>query len=119
VEAEAVLLAEAAQVVDFNNISTSGFNMPLVFSLLCDTVVYRTFTLVARMLKANALVVKGANIDFRFKRTLSAGRAVSLLGRFAICGVSPVPQFPLESPHSTTIHAVRSNQQENLSIAYC
>jgi hypothetical protein len=35
-------------------------------------------------------------VDFRFKRTLSAGRAVSLLGRFAICGVSPVPLIPLE-----------------------
>ena len=45
-------------------------------------------------------------VDFRFKRTLSAGRAVSLLGRFAICGVSPVPLIPLESPPSTTINEV-------------
>ena len=47
VEEEAVLLAEAAQVVVFSNISTSGFNMPLVFSVLYDTVVYRTFALAA------------------------------------------------------------------------
>ena len=67
VEEEAVLLAEAAQVVDFSNISTSGFNMPLVFSLLYGTVVYRIFALVVRMLKANALVVnpvfQGQKID--------------------------------------------------------
>ena len=42
-------------------------------------------------------------------RTLSAGRAVSVLGRFAICGVSPVPLIPLESPPSTTINEVSSN----------
>jgi hypothetical protein len=43
------------------------------------------------------------SVDFRYGRTLSAGRAVSLLGRFAICGVSPVPLFPLESPPFTPI----------------
>jgi len=30
-------------------------------------------------------------VVFRFRRTRSAGRAVSLLNRFALCGVSPVP----------------------------
>jgi hypothetical protein len=41
------------------------------------------------------ILTEAVVVDFRYRRSLSAGRAVSLLG-FA-CGVSPVPLFPQES----------------------
>ena len=53
--------------------------------------------------------VFGMGVDLRSGRSLSAGRAVSLLGASA-CGVSPVPLFPQES------RALHSNQRLELSV---
>jgi hypothetical protein len=39
---------------------------------------------------------KSVVVDFRFRCSLSAGLAVSLLGQLP-CGVSPVQRFPQES----------------------
>ena len=39
--------------------------MPLVFSVLYDTAVYRTFTVVAWILKENELVVKVSQFPFK------------------------------------------------------
>jgi hypothetical protein len=53
-------------------------------------------------------------VDFRFRRTLSAGEAEPPRS-LRFCGVSTVSLFPLESPPSTTINEVSRNQQEDVA----
>ncbi|TYS75021.1 hypothetical protein FZD05_21760 [Rossellomorea aquimaris] len=64
------------------------------------------------------ILTEAVVVDFRYRRSLSAGRAVSLLG-FA-CGVSPVPLFPQESSalplQSTILESVFSQDLLKMAI---
>ncbi|WP_226675028.1 hypothetical protein [Rossellomorea aquimaris] len=55
-------------------------------------------------------------VDFRYRCSLSAGLAVSLLG-FA-CGVSPVQRFPQESSTFRSNQLCFYNHKENVEIVY-
>jgi hypothetical protein len=57
------------------------------------------------ILKREVYYLNLERVDFRFRCSLSAGRAVSLLG-YSACGVSPVPLVPQDKEgfESVTSH---------------